>query len=634
MVAQERIGSHIGSFLIQKVLQEAASGTLFAAQDPRNFESVWLFLWHTEDAALLLEEAFSPMLARAKKLQSIEMEANLRLREWFNEGPTLCFVFDAFTSPLTLESIKPRLSREQVLSLFSFLAEYLEQYESFDLRVTQITPQQIFVDPISLKVRWMRLDLFTSLSSDRTTQTRAGTLKGNIRDLSPETAMGKPTHPATPFFSLGTHLFEALTKQRAFQADNDFSRLQQIIQHPTEQLQHAPLQNEDRDLLQELFQTDPNKRLHNAQKIAQTLARNAAKSPPPSSSAIPAAPVSSSSASAPAGPSFAPPPSRPVLPMSPAPVPMSPVPTSPSQSASPAPAAAMPIPSAPSASSPIASPQPVPRSAPPSVPVAPSPASPRSSSMIPPMAAPPAKPFVPSSPIPSHEKAVPSASVAQERMLPSAEQEQSHQAKPDLAASASSERRKKSTAAKPDKKLSVVVKKKSEQAKEKDSAPSRRRVESSVLSDKESKREASPKKTAEVIEVIEESLSVDVDQRAAEDERTVEAEETPSLSQQQQARSIQEAPTMKEVKVLRRKGAKVGAGAVKVGAGAGGAVAAAPPDDKTSLAAFLIKKVVETLGSSGMVIAFVFLLAALLCYVWLKPKRGDEIEHFLHSELH
>lgn len=250
------------------------------------------------------------------------------------------------------------------------------------------------------------------------------------------------------------------------------------------------------------------------------------------------------------------------------------------------------------------------------------------------MAAPPAKPFVPSSPIPSHEKAVPSASVAQERMLPSAEQEQSHQAKPDLAASASSERRKKSTAAKPDKKLSVVVKKKSEQAKEKDSAPSRRRVESSVLSDKESKREASPKKTAEVIEVIEESLSVDVDQRAAEDERTVEAEETPSLSQQQQARSIQEAPTMKEVKVLRRKGAKVGAGAVKVGAGAGGAVAAAPPDDKTSLAAFLIKKVVETLGSSGMVIAFVFLLAALLCYVWLKPKRGDEIEHFLHSELH
>ncbi len=80
--------------------------------------------------------------------------------------------------------------------------------------------------------------------------------------------------------------------------------------------------------------------------------------------------------------------------------------------------------------------------------------------------------------------------------------------------------------------------------------------------------------------------------------------------------------------------AKVGAGAAKVGAGAGGAVAAAPPDDKTSLAAFLIKKVVETLGSSGMVIAFVFLLAALLCYWWLKPKRGDEIEHFLHSELH
>ncbi len=79
--------------------------------------------------------------------------------------------------------------------------------------------------------------------------------------------------------------------------------------------------------------------------------------------------------------------------------------------------------------------------------------------------------------------------------------------------------------------------------------------------------------------------------------------------------------------------AKVGTGVAKVGAGAG-AVAAAPPDDKTTLAAFLIKKIVGTLGSSGMMIALVFLVAALLCYWWLKPKRGDEIEHFLNSELH
>jgi hypothetical protein len=81
------------------------------------------------------------------------------------------------------------------------------------------------------------------------------------------------------------------------------------------------------------------------------------------------------------------------------------------------------------------------------------------------------------------------------------------------------------------------------------------------------------------------------------------------------------------------------AGAVKAGTaakavGAGGIAAAPPPDDKTNLGGFLIQKVVAFLGSSGITLGVMLLIMALLCYWWLKPKRGEEIEHFLNTELH
>ncbi len=144
MRSQERIGSSIGSFLLQQVLHEISEGTLFLAQDTHSNENVWLFLWNSDDAsAALTEDIVDKITQRAQILQSIEMEANLRLRSWQIDDTTLFFVFDAFSSSQTLESIKPRLSREQALTLFSFLARYLEQYETLGLRVLQVTPTHL-----------------------------------------------------------------------------------------------------------------------------------------------------------------------------------------------------------------------------------------------------------------------------------------------------------------------------------------------------------------------------------------------------------------------------------------------------------------------------------------------------------
>jgi hypothetical protein len=62
------------------------------------------------------------------------------------------------------------------------------------------------------------------------------------------------------------------------------------------------------------------------------------------------------------------------------------------------------------------------------------------------------------------------------------------------------------------------------------------------------------------------------------------------------------------------------------------ATAGAPADP--SFAADLAKQFVALLSSSGLWIGGFFLLTALLCYLWLKPKRGDVIEKFLSTDLH
>jgi hypothetical protein len=61
-------------------------------------------------------------------------------------------------------------------------------------------------------------------------------------------------------------------------------------------------------------------------------------------------------------------------------------------------------------------------------------------------------------------------------------------------------------------------------------------------------------------------------------------------------------------------------------------VASAPAGQ--SFAATIAKKFVVLLGSSGLWLGLFFLVAAFLCYLWLRPRRGDIIEKFLTTEIH
>ncbi|HET9624387.1 MAG TPA: protein kinase [Kofleriaceae bacterium] len=76
------------------------------------------------------------------------------------------------------------------------------------------------------------LDFGVAKTTASSVKTRTGTLKGKVSYMSPEQARGAPIDRRSDIFSLGIVLWEMVTTQRLYRADNDLATLQMIIHQP------------------------------------------------------------------------------------------------------------------------------------------------------------------------------------------------------------------------------------------------------------------------------------------------------------------------------------------------------------------------------------------------------------------
>jgi hypothetical protein len=76
------------------------------------------------------------------------------------------------------------------------------------------------------------LDFGIAKSADRSTQTRAGLVKGNVNFMAPEQARGLEVDGRADLFSLGLTLFWCLTGELLYDGQNDFDRLIQAAEGP------------------------------------------------------------------------------------------------------------------------------------------------------------------------------------------------------------------------------------------------------------------------------------------------------------------------------------------------------------------------------------------------------------------
>jgi len=104
-----------------------------------------------------------------------------------------------------------------------------------------ISPQNIL---ISYEGEVMLADFGIAKAASKSTETRAGVLKGKILYMSPEQAWGKPIDKRSDLYSLGVILYEMVADRKVFDADSEFSMLEKVrnaeVEFPTEVFEKVP----------------------------------------------------------------------------------------------------------------------------------------------------------------------------------------------------------------------------------------------------------------------------------------------------------------------------------------------------------------------------------------------------------
>ena len=88
-----------------------------------------------------------------------------------------------------------------------------------------ISPQNIL---ISYEGEVMLADFGIAKAASKSTETRAGVLKGKILYMSPEQAWGRSIDRRSDLYSLGVLLYEMVTHRKIFDADSEFSMLEKV----------------------------------------------------------------------------------------------------------------------------------------------------------------------------------------------------------------------------------------------------------------------------------------------------------------------------------------------------------------------------------------------------------------------
>jgi serine/threonine-protein kinase len=157
----------------------------------------------------------------------------------------------------------------QVLQIVTTVAEALDYAHSQGVIHRDVKPPNIMI----LKQRLVKVMDFGIAKVATATKTQTSMIVGTPRYMSPEQATGKDVDGRSDVFSLGIVLFELLTGERPFDADNMPALVTRIAKAP-----HPPLMKYRRDLptrvqsiLDRALQKDIQNRYRHAGDMAQDL---------------------------------------------------------------------------------------------------------------------------------------------------------------------------------------------------------------------------------------------------------------------------------------------------------------------------------------------------------------------------
>lgn len=190
------------------------------------------------------------------------------------------------------------LETDFLLSVLYQTADALSAVHGAGIVHRDIKPGNIMVTPTG-KVKLT--DFGISKAPGQANLTQAGMVMGTAQYLPPEQAMGQPATPAGDLYALGVIAYEALAGKRPFTGDKPVDIAFAHVNKPVPSLPESVAPSL-RELVMELLEKEPQKRLSSAARLMQRLeevqhALSSAGSPLP----VPAAEASVPEAGEPAG---------------------------------------------------------------------------------------------------------------------------------------------------------------------------------------------------------------------------------------------------------------------------------------------------------------------------------------------
>lgn len=190
------------------------------------------------------------------------------------------------------------LETDFLLSVLYQAADALSAVHGAGIVHRDIKPGNIMVTPTG-KVKLT--DFGISKAPGQANLTQAGMVMGTAQYLPPEQAMGQPATPAGDLYALGVIAYEALAGKRPFTGDKPVDIAFAHVNKPVPPLPESVAPSL-RELVKELLEKEPQKRLSSAARLMQRLeevqhALSSAGSPLP----VPAAEASVPEAGEPAG---------------------------------------------------------------------------------------------------------------------------------------------------------------------------------------------------------------------------------------------------------------------------------------------------------------------------------------------
>jgi Tol biopolymer transport system component/predicted Ser/Thr protein kinase len=167
--------------------------------------------------------------------------------------PNICQIYDVGPDYIVMEyvegpEIKGPLPLDQALKLAIQLAGALEAAHRKAITHRDLKPANILLTKSGVKVLDFGLAKFelAKAAPSEQTMTRAlteeGTIVGTLQYMAPEQLQGKPTDARSDIFSFGCVLYEMLTGQRAFRAENQATLIAAIIDREPERIAlHQPM---------------------------------------------------------------------------------------------------------------------------------------------------------------------------------------------------------------------------------------------------------------------------------------------------------------------------------------------------------------------------------------------------------